>query len=82
MAPDYGVIIVAFHENCTDDQRDVIVNRSIENQVCTSVREHMIMIRDVCKRFASMFHKVTKCSGSVSFDIGDYKFRLVINICE
>jgi hypothetical protein len=79
---DYGVIVVSFHENVSDEQRDVIVNRCIENQLCTSIREHMIMIRAVCKSFASMFHTVTKCSGSISFDIGDYKFRLIININE
>lgn len=79
---DYGVIIIAFHQNCSDEQRDVIVNRSIENQLCTSVREHIIMIRAVSKRFASLFHNVTKCSGSVAFDIGEYKFRLVINVNE
>jgi hypothetical protein len=79
---DYGVIIITFHEHVSDDQRDTIVNRCVENQLCTTEREHMINIRDLCKRFSSMFHKVTKGSGSVTFDIEEYKFRLVINIVE
>lgn len=79
---DYGVIIISFHANVSDDQRDTIVNRCVDNQLCTTERGHLIDIRDLCKRFSSMFHTVTKGSGSVRFDFEEYKFRLVINVNE
>ncbi len=75
---DYGTIVVFFHRNLCDEQKIVIVNQSVENQLLTHNRSHY---NNILANGLHVAHIVDEKPFDIHFIAGsEYEYRFSFKI--